>query len=100
MLTCWACITIWYIFSPLSSPVYFNSWIRSLKLGVIPGAAALPGSCQPLVYTIRNAIVEVSNFSWNDKRSRQGRESSILTRSCLSPLSRDGGALGYVVRGL
>ncbi|KAK7345892.1 hypothetical protein VNO77_16507 [Canavalia gladiata] len=74
--------------------------LRSLKLGVIPGAAASPGSCQPLVCTIGNAIVEVSNFSWNDRRSRQGRESSILTRSCLSPLSRDGGAAGALLRKL
>ncbi|XP_015948398.1 F-box protein SKIP17 [Arachis duranensis] len=74
--------------------------LRSLKLGVIPCATPLPGSCQPLVYTNRNSIVEVSNFSWNDKRSRQGRESSILTRSCLSPLSRDGGAPGILLRKL
>ncbi|MED6210341.1 hypothetical protein PIB30_063245 [Stylosanthes scabra] len=74
--------------------------LRSLKLGVIPGATPSPGSCQPLVYTNRNSIVEVSNFSWNDKRSRQGRESSILTRSCLSPLSRDGGAPGALLRKL
>ncbi|XP_057424557.1 F-box protein At4g02733-like [Lotus japonicus] len=66
--------------------------LRSLKLGVIPGATPSPGCCQPLVCPIRNAIVDVSNFSWTDKRSRQGRESSILTRSCLSPLSRDVGA--------
>nr|KYP43335.1 F-box protein SKIP17 [Cajanus cajan] len=73
--------------------------LRSLKLGVIPGATVLPGS-QPLLCTIGNAIVEVSNFSWNDRRSRQGRESSILTRSCLSPLSRDGGAPGALLRKL
>ncbi|KAL2323542.1 hypothetical protein Fmac_027921 [Flemingia macrophylla] len=73
--------------------------LRSLKLGVIPGATVLPGS-QPLVRTIGNAIVEVSNFSWNDRSSRQGRESSILTRSCLSPLSRDGGAPGALLRKL
>ena len=70
--------------------------IRSLKLGVVPSAATSLGSCPPFVCTIRNAIVEVPNFSWNDKRSRQGRESSILTRCCLSPLSGDGGAPGYV----
>ncbi|XP_027351770.1 F-box protein At4g02760-like [Abrus precatorius] len=74
--------------------------LRSLKLGVVPGAATPPGSCQPYVCTIRNAIVEVSNFSWNDKRSRQGRESSILTRCCLSPLSGDGGVPGKLLRKL
>ncbi|KAF7804748.1 F-box protein [Senna tora] len=74
--------------------------LRSLKLGVVPGPTALPGSSQPLVYTIRNAIVEVSNFSWNDKRSRQGKESSILTRSCLSPLSGDSGSPGTLLKKL
>lgn len=53
--------------------------LQSLKLGIVPGPTASPGSCQPLVYN-------VTNFSWNDKRSRQGKESSVLTRSCLSPL--------------
>ncbi|KAK7285334.1 hypothetical protein RJT34_20102 [Clitoria ternatea] len=75
--------------------------LRSLKLGVVPGPSASPGSCQPFVCTIRNAtIVEVSNFSWNDKRSRQGRESSILTRCCLSPLSADGAAPGALLKKL
>lgn len=68
--------------------------LRSLKLGVVPGPSLSAGSCQPLVYTIRNSV-DVSNFSWNDKRSRQGKESSILTRSCLSPLAGDSGAPGY-----
>jgi len=53
------------------------------------------GSCQPMVYGIQNAV-EVSNFSWNDKKTRQGKESSILSRSCLNPLSGDSGAAGYV----
>jgi hypothetical protein len=67
---------------------------RSLKLGVVPGPTVSPGSCQPLVYTIRNSV-DVSNFSWNDKRSRQGKESLTLTRSCLSPLVGDNAAPGY-----
>ncbi|XP_031744887.1 F-box protein At4g02733 isoform X3 [Cucumis sativus] len=53
--------------------------LQSLKLGIVPGPTSSPGSCQPLVYN-------VSSFSWNDKRSRQGKESSVLTRSCLNPL--------------
>uniref|UniRef100_A0A9I9DBC0 F-box protein n=1 Tax=Cucumis melo TaxID=3656 RepID=A0A9I9DBC0_CUCME len=63
---------------------------RSLKLGIVPGPTSSPGSCQPLVYN-------VSSFSWNDKRSRQGKKSSVLTRSCLSPL---GGAstLGMLLK--
>lgn len=91
-----SCITMWSIFSFV---IIFSHviilLIRSLKLGVVPGATTSLGSCPPFVCTIRNAIVEVSNFSWNDKRSRQGRESSILTRCCLSPLSGDGGTPGY-----
>ncbi|KAJ1433081.1 Leucine-rich repeat domain superfamily [Sesbania bispinosa] len=74
--------------------------LRSLKLGVVPVASTTHGSCQPMVCIVRNTIVEVSNFSWNDKRSRQGRESSILTRCCLSPLNGDGGAPGALLRKL
>ncbi|KAJ7972783.1 F-box family protein [Quillaja saponaria] len=74
--------------------------LQSLKLGIVPGPTTSPGSCQPLVCSIRNPIVDVSNFSWNDKRSRQGKESSILTRYCLSPLGGEGGAPGALLRRL
>ncbi|KAG5246216.1 F-box protein [Salix suchowensis] len=73
--------------------------LRSLKLGIVPSPTMSRGSCQPLVYGIRNAV-EVSNFSWNDKKTRQGKESSTLTRYCLTPLSGDKGAAGAVLRGL
>ncbi|GLT52755.1 hypothetical protein SLA2020_260770 [Shorea laevis] len=73
--------------------------LQSLKLGVVPGPTASPGSCQPLVYTIRNSV-DVSNFSWNDKKTRQGKESSILSRSCLNPISGDNGAAGALLRRL
>ncbi|XP_039052364.1 F-box protein SKIP17-like isoform X1 [Hibiscus syriacus] len=73
--------------------------LRSLKLGIVPGTTGSPGSSQPLVYTIRNSV-DVSNFSWNDKRIRQGKESSILTRTCLYPLSGDNGATGTLLRRL
>ena len=69
--------------------------LRSLKLGIVPGPTQSPGSCEALVYSIRNSV-DVTNFSWNDKRTRQGKESSVLTRSCLYPLSGDSGAAGYV----
>lgn len=88
-------ISILLIIFPYTS---FLLAIRSLKLGVVPGATALHGS-RPLAYTIRNTVVEGSNFSWSDKRSRQGRDSSILTRSCLAPLNGDTGAPGYVILG-
>ncbi|KAJ6938786.1 F-box protein SKIP17-like [Populus alba x Populus x berolinensis] len=73
--------------------------LLSLKLGIVPGPIMSRGSCQPMVYGIQNAV-EVSNFSWNDKKTRQGKESSILSRSCLNPLSGDSGAAGAVLRGL
>ncbi|XP_059660497.1 F-box protein SKIP17-like [Cornus florida] len=73
--------------------------LQSLKLGIVPGPTASPGSSQPLVYTIRNSA-DASGFSWNDKRSRQGKESSILTRSCLNPLGGDNGAPGFLLRRL
>ncbi|XP_030462171.2 F-box protein SKIP17-like isoform X2 [Syzygium oleosum] len=73
--------------------------LQSLKLGIVPGPTMSPGSSQPLVYTIRSSV-DVSNFSWNDKKTRQGKESPILTRTCLSPLSADGSAAGILLRRL
>ncbi|XP_024974211.1 F-box protein At4g02760-like [Cynara cardunculus var. scolymus] len=74
--------------------------LKSIKLGVLPPIPAPPFfSSQPLVYSIRNSN-DASGFSWNDKRSRQGRESSILTRSCLNSLSGNGGAPGAHLRRL
>ncbi|KAM3373698.1 F-box protein isoform X1 [Capsicum galapagoense] len=63
---------------------------QSLKLGCVPGPlASSSGSSQPLVNCMRKST-DTARFSWNDKRSRQGKESSILTRSCLAPLSANG----------
>ncbi|KAE9460598.1 hypothetical protein C3L33_07488, partial [Rhododendron williamsianum] len=73
--------------------------LQSLKLGIVPGPTASPGSSQPLVYTIRNSA-DAPGFSWNDKRSRQGKESFSLTRSCLSSLSGDSDAPGARLRRL
>ncbi|KAL7198776.1 hypothetical protein ACSBR2_021139 [Camellia fascicularis] len=73
--------------------------LQSLKLGIAPGLIVSPGSSQPLVNNIRNSTY-ASGFSWNDKRSRQGKESSILTRSCLSFLSGDSDAPGALLRRL
>lgn len=67
--------------------------LRSLKLGLMPGPTAFFGSSQPCIYSTRNSP-EISGFSWNDKRSRQGKESCILSRSCLSSLGSDNGAPG------
>ncbi|KAK3193770.1 hypothetical protein Dsin_025080 [Dipteronia sinensis] len=73
--------------------------LQSLKLGIVPGPTASPWSCQSLVYTIRNSI-DVSSFSWNDKKTRQGKESFILTRTCLHPLTVESGAAGTLLRRL
>ncbi|KAL3827948.1 hypothetical protein ACJIZ3_016750 [Penstemon smallii] len=74
--------------------------LRSLKLGLVscPPVPSL-GLSQPLVYSMRNSS-DTSGFSWNDKRSRQGKESLILSRSCLAPLIADGGAPGALLRQL
>ncbi|KAH9785832.1 F-box protein SKIP17 [Citrus sinensis] len=77
----------------------FRRRSMSLKLGIVPGPTASPWSCQSLVYTIRNSV-DVSSFSWNDKKTRQGKESFILTRSCLNPLSGESGAAGSLLRRL
>ncbi|XP_031272205.1 F-box protein SKIP17-like [Pistacia vera] len=73
--------------------------LQSLQLGIVPGPTASPWSCQSLVYTIRNSV-DVSSFSWNDKKTRQGKESFILTRTCLNPLSGESGAPGSLLRRL
>ncbi|PWA36636.1 RNI-like superfamily protein [Artemisia annua] len=77
-----------------------GGYLRSLKLGILPSIPAPPFfSSEPLVYSIRNAN-DASSISWNEKRSRQGKDSSILTRSCLSSLSGNGGAPGAHLRRL
>ncbi|XP_047308664.1 F-box protein SKIP17-like [Impatiens glandulifera] len=73
--------------------------LQSLKLGIVPSPTASYSVCQPWVYTIRNPI-DASGFSWNDKRSRQGRETSILTRSCLISLSAENGTPGALLKTL
>lgn len=73
--------------------------LQSLKLGIVPGPTASPGPSQPSVYTSRTSI-DASSFSWNEKKSRQGKESSILTRACLIPLVGDSGAAGALLRRL
>ncbi|KAH6818834.1 hypothetical protein C2S51_002437 [Perilla frutescens var. frutescens] len=74
--------------------------LRSLKLGIVPcPPVASLGSSQALVYSMRNSS-DTSGFSWNDKRSRQGKETFVLTRSCLAPLIADGGAPGALLKRL
>ena len=68
-----------------------------MKLGLIPTRSALLGSSQPFVYSLKNPTYG-SGTSWYDrydKRSRQVKESCILSRSCLNSLTIDGGAPGY-----
>ncbi|XP_077213642.1 F-box protein At4g02760-like isoform X1 [Tasmannia lanceolata] len=73
--------------------------LQSLKLGILPSPAVTTGSYRPMAYSI-NIPVDTSVFSWNDKRSRQGKESCVLTRSCLLSLSMDSGAAGALLRRL
>ncbi|KAL3531335.1 hypothetical protein ACH5RR_010657 [Cinchona calisaya] len=73
--------------------------LQSLKLGLVPGPIAWTGCSQGLVYSIRNST-DASGISWNDKRSRQGKESSVLSRSCLALLSANGGGPGALLRSL
>lgn len=68
---------------------------RSLKLGILPAPTESTATSRPMAYSI-NIPVVTPVFSWNDKRSRQGKESCVLTRSCLLCLSMDSGAAGYV----
>ena len=72
---------------------------RSLRLGIVPRPSLSHGSSQPLVYTIRNSVDAVG-FSWNVKRSRHGKESSILSISCSTALSGDSGAVGALLKRL
>ena len=72
---------------------------RSLRLGIVFGPTLTPGSSQPLVYTIRNSIYAVG-YSWNVKRSRHGKESSILSKSYLIALSGDNGVDGAFLKRL
>ncbi|KAL5701879.1 hypothetical protein ACHQM5_027165 [Ranunculus cassubicifolius] len=73
--------------------------LRSLKLGILPAPSPSPSpspTC-PMFYN-RNSVD--AGFSWNDKRSRQGKESYVLTRSCLTSLSMDNGSAGALLRQL
>lgn len=71
--------------------------LRSIKLGLLPASSASLGSSQPPVYSQRNST-NGSGLSRNDKRSRQRKESCILSRSCLNSLTIDGGASGATLR--
>ncbi|GMH02689.1 hypothetical protein Nepgr_004528 [Nepenthes gracilis] len=74
--------------------------LRSLKLGIVPGPSTSYGPSQPLVFPIHSSV-DASGFSWNDKRSRQGKYSSVLTRSCLNSLLGDNGsAAGLLLKRL
>ncbi|XP_043691671.1 F-box protein SKIP17-like [Telopea speciosissima] len=73
--------------------------LQSLKLGILSSPTASPGSSQPMVFSTKNSV-NASGYSWNNKKSRQCKESCFLTRSCLTPLGSDGGAAGALLRRL
>lgn len=73
--------------------------LQSLKLGIWPTPTSMPEFNRPMSYTTRNSI-DTSGLSWTERRPRQGKESSVLTRSCLLALSVDDGAAGALLRRL
>ncbi|KAJ0982295.1 hypothetical protein J5N97_010550 [Dioscorea zingiberensis] len=73
--------------------------LQSLKLGIWPNPSSSAEISQSISYSTRNSI-DTSGPSWNEKKPRQGRESSVLTRSCLLALSVDGGAAGALLKRL
>ncbi|KAG9142749.1 hypothetical protein Leryth_005502 [Lithospermum erythrorhizon] len=74
--------------------------LRSLKLGIVHDTTSTSSeSSDTLVCSVRKCK-DASGFSWNETKSRQGRESFVLTRSCLVPLSADGGSIGALLRRL
>ncbi|WOK92425.1 F-box protein [Canna indica] len=73
--------------------------LQSLKLGIRPTSASTTELSRPLYYSTRNPM-DSSGLSWSQKRPRQGKETSLLTRSCLLALSVDDGAAGTLLRRL
>ncbi|CAL9074144.1 unnamed protein product [Musa acuminata var. zebrina] len=73
--------------------------LQSLKLGIWPNAASTTELSRPMSYSTRNPM-DTSGLSWTQKRPRQGKETSLLTRSCLLALSVDGSAAGNFLRSL
>ncbi|RZC48872.1 hypothetical protein C5167_017295 [Papaver somniferum] len=72
--------------------------LRSLKLGVLTSPTTLSGHSGPMVYGIDSSVD--AGLSRNNKRSCQGKDSYILSRSCLTSLSLDGGASGALLKKL
>ncbi|XP_042446016.1 F-box protein At4g02760-like [Zingiber officinale] len=72
--------------------------LQSLKLGIRSNPASTT-EFRPLSYSTIHPM-EASGLSWSQKRPRQGRETSLLTRSCLLALSVDGSAAGTLLRRL
>lgn len=73
--------------------------LQSLKLGLVSRWTPLSGLPQAFVFSLGNSS-DSSGISWIDKRSRQGKGSSILTRSCLACLSANGGTSGALLKRL
>ncbi|PKA61384.1 F-box protein SKIP17 [Apostasia shenzhenica] len=73
--------------------------LQSLKLGIWPCQATTEELSQSLLYSSRNTI-EASGIQSSVRKSRQWKESCMLTRSCLSGLSADGGFAGALLKRL
>ncbi|XP_068647392.1 F-box protein At4g02733-like isoform X2 [Aristolochia californica] len=76
-----------------------GKYLQSLKLGILSAPAVPVGNLGSKSYPV-NIPVDASCLSWNDKRSRQGKESCVLTRSCLMCLKVDNGKVGALLRQL
>ncbi|XP_068652390.1 F-box protein At4g02760-like isoform X2 [Aristolochia californica] len=76
-----------------------GKYLQSLKLGILSAPAVPVGNSGAKSYPV-NIPVDASRLSWNDKRSRQGKESCVLTRSCLICLNMDNGNAGSLLRRL
>ncbi|KAI3839175.1 hypothetical protein MKX03_032805 [Papaver bracteatum] len=72
--------------------------LRSLKLGVLPSPTTFSGHSRPIVYGINSSADAV--YSRNSKKYCQGKDSYVLSRSCLTSLSLDGGASGALLKKL
>ncbi|KAJ6832444.1 F-box protein-like isoform X1 [Iris pallida] len=73
--------------------------LQSLKLGILPNLASTSEHSRSMSYSSRSSM-DGAGLLWNEKRPRQGRESSFLTRSCLLALSLDSGVAGALLKRL
>ncbi|KAL4198436.1 hypothetical protein AMTRI_Chr03g45890 [Amborella trichopoda] len=72
--------------------------LQSLRLGIISEPSETERSYGSAVDFTQRSMDSLD--SWHSRRSMQGRETSVLTRTCLSSLSMDNGAIGALLKRL